>query len=100
MTGTYTITIDPRDQNTGRLTFRLDTVPDNIGTTAIGQSTDITIGTIGENAVRTFTATAGQKLTLTVSGNTIPVVDLTIRQPNGAPSSAARPSPARAPSTT
>ena len=85
VTGTYTITIDPRDQDTGTLTFRLDPVPDNIGTTAIGKPTDVTIGTIGENAVRTFAATAGQKITMTVTGNTIPAVDLTIRQPNGAP---------------
>ena len=83
VTGTYTITVDPRDVDTGQLTFRLDTVPDNTGTTAIGQSTDITIGTIGENAVRSFAATAGQKITMTISGNTIPVADVTIRQPNG-----------------
>ncbi len=42
----------------------------------------MTIGTVGENAVRSFDATAGQKLTLTVSGNTIPGVNLVIRQPN------------------
>ena len=39
--------------------------------TTIGTPTTVTIGTAGENAVRTFAATAGQKLTLTVSGNTI-----------------------------
>ncbi|MFL5931617.1 MAG: Ig-like domain-containing protein [Gaiellaceae bacterium] len=82
VTGTYTVSVDPRDQNTGSLTFRLQPVPDNTGTTAIGQATDITIGTVGENAVRTFTATAGQKATLFVSANTIPGVDITVRQPN------------------
>ena len=45
----------------------MSAVPDNTGTTAIGTPTTVTIGTIGENAVRTFTATAGQKLTLTVT---------------------------------
>ena len=43
----------------------------------------MTIGTIGEVAVRTFSATAGQKLTLTVSGNSIAGADITIRDPNG-----------------
>ena len=71
VTGTYTITVDPRDQQVGTLTFTLNAVPDNAGTTAIGTPTTVTIGTIGEVAVRTFTATAGQKLTLTVTGNTI-----------------------------
>ena len=83
VTGTYTITVDPRDQNTGALTFTLNAVPQNTGTTTIGTSTAITIGTVGENAVRSFPATAGQKVTLSVTGNTIPGVDLTVRQPNG-----------------
>ncbi len=82
VSGTYTITIDPSGQNTGTLTFTLASVPDNTGTTAIGTPTGVTIGTVGENAVRSFDATAGQKLTLTVSGNTIPGVNLVIRQPN------------------
>ena len=37
---------------------------------------------IGENAVRTFTAAAGQSVTLSVSGNTIAQVDLTVRNPS------------------
>ena len=69
-TGTYTITVDPRVQQTGTLTFLLSPVADNTGTTAIGTPTTITTTTIGENAERTFTGTAGQKLTLQVSGNT------------------------------
>ena len=35
-TGTYTITVDPRQKNTGSLTFSLDSVPENTGETAIG----------------------------------------------------------------
>jgi hypothetical protein len=83
VTGTYTITVDPRDTQVGTLTFVLNAVPDNVGTTAIGSPTTVTIGTIGEVAVRTLTATAGQKLTLTVTGNTIPVVDIIVRDPSG-----------------
>ncbi len=58
-------------------------MPDNVGTTAIGQATTVTTATVGENAVRTFAATAGQKMTMSVSANTIAAVDLTVRQPNG-----------------
>ncbi len=45
-------------------------IPDNTGVASIGQATTGVIGTPGENAVRTFAATAGQKITMTVSGNT------------------------------
>jgi hypothetical protein len=84
VTGTYTITIDPREQLVGTVTFRLDPVPDNPGTAAIGSPTTVTIGTIGENATRTFAGTAGQMLTLGVTGNTIAGVDITIRDSSNA----------------
>jgi hypothetical protein len=82
--GTYTITVDPRDMQLGTLTFTLNTVPDNVGTTTIGTPTTVTIGTAGEIAVRTFTAAAGQSVSLTVTGNTIPGVDLSVLNPGGA----------------
>src|SRR5262249_47500006 len=83
VTGTYTITIDPRDQLTGTLTFLLGSVPNNTGTAAIGTPTTVSTSTIGENAVRTFPGTAGQKLTLTVSANTYTAVDITVLDPHG-----------------
>src|SRR5207248_2500550 len=83
MTGTYTVTIDPQLQNTGTLTLVLTTVPDNTGTTSIGTPTAVTIGTAGENAVRSFKGAANQNLTLSVTGNTIPGADVVVRQPNG-----------------
>ncbi len=83
--GTYTITVDPREPNVGTLTFTLGSVPDDTtGQTSIGVATPITISTPGQDAVRSFDATAGQKLTLTVTGNTIPGVSLIVRQPNSA----------------
>jgi YD repeat-containing protein len=85
VTGTYTVDVDPRSQETGGLTFLLATVPDNTGTTTIGTPTTITTTVIGENATRTFTGTAGQKLTMRVSDNTYTTsgVDITVRQPSG-----------------
>ena len=61
VTGTYTITVDPRDQQIGTLTFTLNPVPDDAGTTTIGTPTTVTIGTVGEVAVRTFTGDGGAK---------------------------------------
>ncbi len=81
--GAYTITVDPDGQKTGALTFTIGSVPQNTGATALDQVTPITIGTAGENAVRTFAAQAGQKVSLSVAGNTIPGVSLTINRPNG-----------------
>ena len=49
-TGTYTITIDPRDVQTGTMTFLLATVPDNTGTTAIGTPT--TVSTVHDRRER------------------------------------------------
>jgi len=82
-TGTYTAAVVPRDQNTGGLTFDLANVPVNSGSTTISTPTTVTIDTVGQTAVRSFAGTAGQKLTLTVSGNSIPGADLTVRDPSG-----------------
>ena len=60
--------VDPRDQQTGTVDVPAAPVADNTGTTAIGTPTTVMTTTIGENAERTFTGTAGQKLTLHVSG--------------------------------
>ena len=82
-TGTYTITVDPRDVLTGSLTYTMNAVPDNTGSTTIGTPTTVAVGTIGEVAIRSFSATAGQSVSLSVSGNTIAGVDLTVRNPSG-----------------
>ena len=82
-TGTYTVVVDPRDQQIGTVTFLLAPVADNTGTTTIGTPTTITTTTIGENATRTFTATAGQRITVSVSNNTFSTgVDLSVRRPD------------------
>ena len=82
-TGTYTITVDPSGQVVGGLTFELDLVPANTGTTAIGAPTQVTIGNIGENAVRTFAGIAGQLVTVSVTDSTISSAVVTVRDPSG-----------------
>ena len=86
-TGTYTVTIDPDGQLTGSLTFALvPTVNSNVGSTAIGVPTSVTLATAGDVAIRSFDGTAGQSLTLSVSDNFIPGdVALTVADPNGMP---------------
>ena len=63
-TGTYTITLDPRDDLVGTLTFELSAVADNDGTTAIGTPTTVTIVTIGEVAIRSFHGERGPEADL------------------------------------
>ena len=82
-TGTYALLIDPRDQNTGSLTFTVADVPDNAGSTSVGTPTSVTVGTPGQIGVRTFAGTAGQKLTLTVISNDIPGADVVVHDPSG-----------------
>ncbi len=85
VTGTYTIEVDPRAQQTGTATYLLATVPDNTGTTTIGTPTTVVTTVVGENAIRSFPATAGQRVTLSVSANSYSDgAFFTIRQPNGA----------------
>src|SRR4051812_27641333 len=66
-TFTYTATAEPCTLSLHDALPILNAVPNNTGSTAIGTPTTVTIGTIGEVAIRTFTATAGQKLTLKIS---------------------------------
>jgi RHS repeat-associated protein len=80
--GVYTVEVNPIDHETGTLTFTLAEVPENTGQTSIGVPTAVTIGTPGENAIRSFDATAGQKMTLSVAGNTIPGALVVVSDPD------------------
>src|SRR5207245_745144 len=75
LTGTYSMLINPNGQDTGSVTSTLTSAPHNSGTMTIGTPTTVTIGTVGENAVRSFDASAGQNVTLTATANTIPGVN-------------------------
>ena len=68
--GTYTILVDPQDDATGNATLSLfDVPPDNTGTmTPGGPASTVTISTPGQNAKRTFTGTAGRRISLKISG--------------------------------
>lgn len=83
VTGTYTLAIDPTDQNTGSLTVQLGLVPANKGTIAVGTATTVTITTAGQNATRTFSGSAGQVRSIDITANTIPGTYVEILRPDG-----------------
>jgi len=72
-TGTYTVLVDPSAANTGGTTVTLYDVPaDDAGTLTVnGSSSTVSIGTPGQNGVRTFTANPSQQVTVRVTSNAI-----------------------------
>jgi YD repeat-containing protein len=86
MAGTYTVLIDPRNDDTGTVKVALNPVPDDeTGTTTVGgPATTATTTVPGQNSKRTFPGTAGQRITMTVSDIAIDEVDISIVKPDGA----------------
>lgn len=71
-TGTYTILVDPVNTVTGSITLDLYDVVDVTGTTMVGGSAvTVAIATPGQNGQLTFSGTAGQQVTVRMTGNTI-----------------------------
>ena len=70
-TGTYTIKIDPLGSQTGSVTFTLYTFTDFTSTiNTDGTPVQVTTTTPGQNAVLSFNAVAGQRLSLAMSNVT------------------------------
>jgi hypothetical protein len=71
--GTYTIAVNPTGYSTGAVTVDLWSVPaDASGTLTLGgASAVVSIDTPGQNASYTFSGTAGTKVTLTASADTL-----------------------------
>lgn len=81
-TGTYTIVVDPAGTNTGTITLTLMSyLSDTL--TLNGTATTTTITPIGRNALYTFTGTAGQWISLGMTGVTIPSSTVTLWKPDG-----------------
>jgi YD repeat-containing protein len=85
VTGTYTITIYP-DSSSGKLDLQLFNVPADVTGTILpdGQPVSITTTVPGQDARLTFTGTAGQRLTLKVTGAIYPYSELYMLKPDGA----------------
>jgi hypothetical protein len=82
-TGTYKILVDPSGTNTGNMTLTLYNVVDIAGPiTPDGTALAVSISTPGQNARYTFSGTASQKISLRMSGVTLPGTDVSILKPD------------------
>jgi hypothetical protein len=85
MGGTYTVKVDPPSGT--HLTMNLRLVSDVVVQTPLtvgGASIPVTLGSVGQAATYSFNGTAGQTMTLKVSGDTIPgVTYFDVIRPNG-----------------
>ena len=81
-TGTYTIVVDPAGVYTGNITLTLMSYLS--GTLNLdGTATTATISTVGQNALYTFSGTAGQWVSVGFTSVTIPVAYVTLYKPDG-----------------
>src|ERR1051325_4230344 len=69
-TGTYTVKIDPQGTTTGSITVLLNSFADVTGTISAGTALTATTTTPGQNALYTFSGTAGQQFSINLSGST------------------------------
>jgi uncharacterized protein YhfF len=82
--GTYQVVVNPTGSATGAMTLTLYDVPaDDTGALAFGEPHTFSIGTPGQNSVHTFSGSAGQRVSLNVSGVTISLSDVSVVKPNG-----------------
>jgi hypothetical protein len=84
-TGTFTILVDPEGANTGSMTLQLnDAAEVNAGAiTPGGAAVTTSVAIPGKNALTTFNGTAGQRVSLNVSGVTIPGSYVYVKSPDG-----------------
>lgn len=81
-TGTYTIVVDPSGIYTGNITLKLMSYL--TGTLNLdGTATTSTITTVGQNALYTFSGTAGQWISFGFTAVTISSANVTLYKPDG-----------------
>lgn len=83
--GTYTVLLDPEQQDSGNATLTAYNVPADVtGTVTIGGAAlGVTLGMPGQNAAITFSGTAGQQATVRITGNSIAGVTVKLLKPDG-----------------
>jgi YD repeat-containing protein len=81
-TGTYTIVVDPAGIYTGNITLTLMSYLS--GTLNLdGTATTATLATVGQNALYTFSGTAGQWVSFGFTSVTLPLAYVTLYKPDG-----------------
>jgi hypothetical protein len=90
VSGTYKVVLDPQGMDVGSATATLyDVPPDVTGSLTIGgPGVNVSLGTPGQNAVLTFSAAAGQRVTVRASNVTLGTSSccsfvLSIKRPDG-----------------
>ena len=82
--GTYKVKVDPQGSYYGSVTVGLYVVPnDTTGTLTLGTPLVFTTAVPGQNGTRTFTGTAGQRVSFKFSGVTMASVKVIVKAPNG-----------------
>ncbi|MBZ5509240.1 MAG: IPT/TIG domain-containing protein [Acidobacteriia bacterium] len=84
--GTYTVKVDPQGTTTGSITVLLNNFADVTGTITPGTPVTITTTVSGQNARYSFSGTAGQQVSLNLSGSTYTgcnAVVVSILKPDG-----------------
>ncbi len=86
--GYYTLMVDPQGVTTGSQTVVLNDVPPDVTGSITPGGSPVTITTTipGQNAALTFSGTAGQRVSLLISGSTFPgciAVNNSIKKPDG-----------------
>jgi YD repeat-containing protein len=84
-TGTYAITVNPRDLAIGNVTLTLYGVPADATATATvnGSAAPLTTTVPGQNAMVSFSGSASQAVTVRITGNTMGSITVTLRKPDG-----------------
>jgi hypothetical protein len=88
VTGTYTLVLDPAGATRGTATLKLFTVTNVTGPIAAdGTGLPVSLTTPGQNAVLTFSGTAGQAVSVWTSSSAFSIgwgtLSLAIKEPNG-----------------
>jgi YD repeat-containing protein len=81
-TGTYTLVVDPAGIYTGNITLKLMSYLTG-ALNLDGTATIATIATVGQNALYTFSGTAGQWVSLGMTGVTLTSSTITLFKPDG-----------------
>jgi YD repeat-containing protein len=85
VTGTYTVLVDPEEESLCSGTLNLYDVVDFLGgiLTIGGSSASVTLSTPGQSGYFEFSGTAGQQVTVRVTGNNIASVNVGLIKPDG-----------------
>jgi hypothetical protein len=84
--GTYKVKVDPQSSFYGSVTVGVYVVPaDTTGTLVLGTPQTVTTTAPGQNATRTFSGTAGQRISFKFTGVTMASVKVIVKAPGPSP---------------